>query len=136
MNAIDKLHAKRRALVESILWGFSWNQKKVKQIDESIETINRFMITMCRLGFHDIGVKCTIKRGEPLAYLMFEHPNPDAKFTVFECQKTPEVQAVMNTVGSGARHMAPSGWLRGTIDYVKNYGKRRPKELVIPRRRD
>lgn len=53
MSIIDELYNKRKVLTESILWGFPWNKKKIDDIDKTLEVIRQFMLTMCRLGFHE-----------------------------------------------------------------------------------
>ena len=77
-----------------------------------------------------------IKRGEPIAYLLFEHTNIDSRFTVFEAEKTPTVERMMFVTGgkSNDTNWGPSTWLRNTSEILRNFGKRRPKKVVIPKK--
>jgi len=50
---IKELHAERKALIKAVKWGAIWDKKKVDDIDHKIKTIRGFLLTMCRLKFHE-----------------------------------------------------------------------------------
>jgi hypothetical protein len=77
--------------------------------------------------WHDMSKDLILKRGEPLFYVQFEGPDPNASVRLVEAQRTPELLGYIDSITGVTEYVTQ------TYSLFKNARERRPEKLLFPK---
>ena len=84
---------------------------------------------MWAFEWHDVKKPLHLSRGEPLFYCQFETAPPDRPIQLVEAARTPDLDAYLEHVAGAVN------FVNQTFSLFKTAAERRPKTLVVPKKR-